>query len=278
MPASTLPSGRKLGNRKRSYDSKRLFFNHYLDRKAVVPPSVALDMSVAPLIVANPWIMTSMLCNGPSPSNPPQIPDGIGCCWWAAAARRAATAAASVGKLLWTSEADMIKAVLQGYASTGFDINNATATDQGTDPTEGDAYMKSTGLLCSDGTYVKVATTLSVNPQDWNEVMLAFQVSAGNLRIGVNFPQAWETAAVWDQTSSPSAGGHEIPGYSNLKVTPAGIWIRSWGEGRILTSAGLSQNGQDVSIDVTLDQLGPGGINIAGFDNAAVIADIQVTP
>src|SRR5208282_4993942 len=242
MLASTLPSGCKLGNRKRSYDSKRLFFNHYLDRKVVVPPSVALDMSVAPLIVANPWIMTSMLCNGPSPSNPPQIPDGIGCCWWAAAARRAATAAASTGKLLWASEADMIKAVLQGYASTGFDLNNASATDQGTDPTQGWAFVKSTGLWCSDGSYDKIGATLGVNVQDFEEVMIAFELAAGNCSIGVNFPSDWETADVWDETTSSWVGGHQIHPYSDLTLTPAGILIDSWGQGHILTPAGLSQN------------------------------------
>ena len=290
----TLPSGRKLGNRKPSYDPHRLFFNHYLDRKVVVPPSVALDMSVAPLILANLWIMTDMIGNGPDPlmvavlmaapfnldkATAQSIAStGLGNCWWAAAVRRAAIAAASVGKLIFASSADMLRAALIGYMSTGWNPTDSANTDQGTDPTQGNAYMKSTGLLCSDGSYAKVATSLSVNPQDWNEVMLAFQISGGNLRTGVNFPQDWETAAVWDQTSSPSVGGHEIPGYSNLRLTPAGILIRSWGEGHIITPAGLAQNAQDVSIDVTLDQLGPGGINVAGFSNADVIADVQATP
>lgn len=222
-----LPSGRKLGNRKASFNAKKLWFAKYVNRSILkttaIPP--ALDMSKSPLIAQNPFIMDSMLANGPSASNPPQIPNGVGDCFWAAAVRRAAIAAASEGKLLWTSEADMVKAALQGYASTGFDIDNPDATDQGTDPTQGFAFLSSTGLWCSDGTYDKQTIQLAVNPGDFDEVTLAFNVGAGNICIGVNFPSAWDSSNVWDSTTSPIEGGHEIPLYSDLKISPKGIML-----------------------------------------------------
>ena len=271
----TIIGGRRLGNNRRSFTPKRLSIGRFLNRSTVAVPAVPLDVSVSPIVVANPWIMASMLCNGPSPTNPPQIPNGIGDCWWAAAARRAALAAASVGRQLWASEADMIKAVLQGYASTGFDLNNPDQTDQGTDPTQGDAFMKSTGLLCSDGSYDKIGATLGVNPKDLEEVYIAFNLAAGNMTVGVSFPEAWETADVWDQNNSAIVGGHEIAAWSDLLITPRGIQIDSWGEKHDLTEAGLAMFGTDITINITPDAFGPGSTNIAGFDVEALQAALK---
>lgn len=276
-----LPSGRHLGNLRASYNPKRLFLAKYIDRSRFragvpAPPTVPLDMSVSPLLQQNPWIMTGMFANGPDDQAPASISGtGIGDCFWVAAARRAAIAAASVDKLLWTSYADMLKAVLQGYASTGFDINNPSATDQGTDPTQGFAYLSSTGLLLSDGTYDKQSVQLGVNPQDFEELTIAFELSAGNISIGVNFPSAWDSSAVWDETNSSIEGGHEIPLFSDLNVTPKGIKLDSWGEIIVITPAGLSQQCTQCTAIIDPDSFGPGGTNIAGFDVQQLQDDLK---
>jgi len=279
----------KLGNRRRSFNPRRLALGRFLNRSRVTLPAVPLDLSVSPLVVANPWIMGGMLCNGPDPlavnvlmstfgldlTTAQDVSQGLGDCWWAAAARRAALAAATTGKLLFTSYADMLKAALLGYTSTGWNPKDSASTDQGTDPTEGDAYMESTGLLCSDGTYDKIGTTLSVNPKDLEEVYIAFNLAAGNMTVGVNFPQDWETADVWDQANSSIVGGHEIAAWSDLLITPRGIQIDSWGQQHDITEAGLAQMAQDITINIGADQLGPGKINIQGFDNDALLAALK---
>jgi hypothetical protein len=285
-----LASGKHLGNRRRTFDPNRLHFSRFVNRSTINVPSVPLDVSVSPIVVANPWIVNGMFCNGPDPATVPvlmaapfnldqataqSVAQGLGDCWRAAAVRRAALAAATVGKLLWTSYADALKACLISYMETGWNPRNSAATDQGTDPTEGDASMIKTGLLCSDGTYDKIGATLAVNPKDLEEVYIAFNLAAGNATIGVNFPSAWESGSTWDQTNSPIVGGHEICATSNLLVTPRGIKIRSWGEEKDITEAGLAQMGQDVTINIGVDQLGPGKINISGFDNDALIAALK---
>ena len=279
---------RKLGNRKATYNPKRLFLAKYVDRSKISVPTLPVDMSVSPLIAANPWIMNGMLMNGPDPDAVPALisafgldqstaqdiaANGLGICWWACAARRAAIAAASTGKLIYTSYADMVKSALMGYTSTGWNPKNSAATDQGTDPTQGYAYMKSTGLWVSDGTYNKHTAQLSVDPKDFEAVMIAFNIGIG-LNFGINFPQDYESATVWDVTSSPVVGGHEIPGFSNLSIKPTGIEVNSWGENIIFTAAGIAQQCTDLFAIIDPDQFGPGGTSIAGFDSAQMLADL----
>ena len=276
-----LPSGRHLGNRRASYNPHRLFLAKYIDRSRFragvpAPQTVPLDMSVSPILQANPWIMTGIFANGPDDQAPASIAStGIGDCFFVAAARRAAVSAASVNKLLWTSYADMLKAVLQGYASTGFDINNPSATDQGTDPTQGFAYLSSTGLLLSDGTYDKQGVQLGVNPQDFEEVVIAFELSAGNITIGVNFPSAWDSSSIWTETTSSIEGGHEIPLFSDLNVTPKGMKLNSWGEVIVITPAGLAQQCIQCTAIIAPDSFGPGGTNVSGFDTEQLQADLK---
>jgi hypothetical protein len=283
---------RKLGDRTPSYNPNRLFIAKYIDRSTVSVPTLPVDMSVAPLIVANPWIMSGMLLNGPDDAAVAVLmavfgidqataqaiaTQGLGDCFYAAAVRRAAIAAASVGKLLWTSYADMLKAALLGYTSTGWNPKNSAQSDQGTDPTQGFAQLKATGLLCSDGSYDKQTIQLGVNPADFEELMIAFNLSAGNMSFGINFPSDYESAKEWGVSTGAIVGGHQIAGYSNLIVTPRGIKIDSWGEEIDFTDAGIAQNCSQCTVILSPDQFGPGGTNIAGFDSEQMLANIQVT-
>src|SRR5208282_5972197 len=102
---------------------------------------------------------------------------------------------------------------------------------------------------------------------DFEEVLIAFNIAAGNLSVGVNFPEAWESATVWDTTTSTVVGGHQIPAFSDLSVTPAGIEIDSWGEKIVLTQGGLATQASDVTIVLDPSAFGPGGTAISGFDS-----------
>lgn len=277
----------KLGKRRASYNPKKLWIGKYINKSVIsVPATLPLNMSVD--ATGNySYIMTAMMANGPDPLAPAAIaPFGIGDCFWAASVRRAALAALSVGKVLFTSEQDMVNAALDGYASTGWKIAQTDAhgnnpTDNGTDPTQGFAWLQNTGLLCSDGTRDKISSAIAVNPADFEELIIAFNLSAGNMMIGIAFPEAWEDAAIWDETTSPIDGGHEIPAYSDLSLTPIGIQIDTWGNAapgpRIITPAGLNQQADQVTAIIALDSFGPGGTTIAGFDSEQMLADIQAT-
>lgn len=281
----------KLGLNPKSYDPNELFLKDYVDRSTIqIPVTQPLDLTASPLVIQNPWIVGGMILNGPDPlavavlmavfgldQTPAQAiaATGLGCCFWAAAVRRAAFAAASVGRLLWKSYADMLKAALLGYTSTGWDPNNSAMTDLGTDPTQGFARLKAIGLLCSDGTYDKGGIPLSVNWNDPGEMQIAYQLTSG-LMTGVKFPGAWEFDNEWDVTTSPIEGEHEIPAISDVKILPDGsIEVDSWGTKRVITAAALAVDCTQMTIIVAPDAFGPNGKSIQGFDSEQMLSDAQ---
>jgi hypothetical protein len=269
----------KLGRLKPSYNPKRLHIAKYINRSTIhVADTLPLDMS-ADLTADRSYILTAMMANGPDPLAPASIAgEGVGDCVWAASVRRMALSALSMGVIIWKNEQDMVNAALDGYASTGFDIQNPGPTDQGTDPTQAFKWLQTVGLLGSDGQRHKIAAAIGVNPQDWEEVQIAFNL-CGGLSIGINFPAAWQDSPVWDTTTSAIEGGHEIPAYSDLKLSQTGILIDTWGNSapgpRIITPAGLAQLCDQLTAVISPEMFGPGGIDVAGFDTEQLQADIQ---
>ena len=269
----------KLGRNKPTYDPKRFHIAKYINRSTIhVSDTLPLDIS-ADVGADRSYILTAMMANGPDPLAPASIRDtGVGDCVFAASVRRMALSALSVGVVIWKNEQDMVNAALDGYASTGFDINDPQNTDKGTDPTQAFKWLQTVGLLGSDGQRHKIAAAIGVNPQDWEEVQIAFNL-CGGLSLGVNLPKDWEDNLIWDATSSPIVGGHEIPAYSDLKLNPAGILIDTWGNAapgpRIITPAGLAQNCDQLTAVISPEMFGPGGTDVAGFDSEQLQADIQ---
>jgi hypothetical protein len=58
------------------------------------------------------------------------------------------------------------------------------------------------------------------------------QTLFGATTIGINLPQAWTTAAVWDVTSSRSAGGHDV---TPIDYDEKGVYVSSWGRIYLIT-------------------------------------------
>ncbi len=299
MSVPRLRSGRALGRNAESYNPHKVWLASVLDRSrfrmkaGATPATVPLDMSASPIVIAYPWIMGGMFLNGPDPQAVSVLMAvfglsqaqaeaiaavGLGDCFWAAATRRAAIAAASVGKLLWTTYSDALKACLLGYASTGWLATNSAATDNGTDPTQGFSYLSTTGLWLSAGTSDKQSVQIAVNPADFEELTIAFNLSAGNLSFGINFPSNYDTATTWDVSNSPIAGQHEIAAFSNLNVKPNGIEIDSWGERIVFTAGGIAQNCVQCTAVLDLDSLGAGGANVQGLDFQQIQDALQAQP
>lgn len=258
----------KLGRNPVIYDPYRKFLAKYLNRSIVkLPTTVALDLS------KDPKVVDGMLFNGPDPLNPPQVSGGAGCCFWSASLRAAVARANSAGKVFDLTEAWAVASVIEAYSKcTGFDVNNAANTDNGTDPGQGFTYLTNVGIRLQDGTYDKIGPHVSVNAKDIEEVYIAHNLFGG-LYVGVQFPGAWEDADVWDITSSEIEGGHEIVCLSDVSVTPNGIVIDSWGMKRVITAAALAQYCDQLTAVVDPAFFGPNGIAINGFDAEQLAAD-----
>ncbi len=284
----------KLGQLPPEPDPKAKLLKNYLDRKAITPPATEpIDMSK--YAAKYDYVMTAMMANGPDPVAPLKIaPFGVGDCVFAAAVRFAALEGLSRGRVLFKNAADMCTAALDGYASTGWDINQTDSqgnnpTDQGTIPNRAFKWLQTKGLLCSNGSRHKFGPMLQVNPLDFAEVIIAMNIAQG-IMIGVNFPAAWDNSPIWDVTNTPLEGGHEIPGYSDLKLTTSGIQIDTWGNAapgpRIITPGGLAQQCNQLTVIIDPLEFGFGrhgkkangkrrrGRNIEGFNHAQWLADV----
>jgi hypothetical protein len=96
----------------------------------------------------------------------------------------------------------------------------------------------------------------------------------GSLTLGVNLPEAWTQAAVWDVTSSRVVGGHDI---CTCGYTPQGVQVCSWGRVYTITWPAFTSTrwleecyvllGPDWTGD---DRLAPSGVNVD-----ALVADLQ---
>ncbi|HUO04399.1 MAG TPA: hypothetical protein VMU16_04280 [Candidatus Binataceae bacterium] len=248
----------------------RLHFAKYANRSTIKLPDTK------PLNIGYSNVVPGMLCNGPDLLNPPEIPYGIGCCFWAAAVRAAFARGVSIGKYQGHSltEPWAVASVIEGYTGgAGFNINDPSNTDNGTDPDKGFAYLQKVGVKMPDGTYDKLGTPVAVNPRDWEEVLIAHNLFGG-LYVGVQFPGDWEDAPIWDVSSSPIEGGHEICSLSDVGIDPAGIQIDTWGMSRIITPAALAQFCDQLTCVVDPAFFDPtSGKAINGFDAEQLRAD-----
>ncbi len=101
-------------------------------------------------------------------------------------------------------------------------------------------YMKSKGFLAGGKRYT-IDGYVSV---DWRskELTQAAVALLGAGSIGINLPNAWTSAAVWDVTNTAIVGGHDVSpcGYGVPKVvatTQEGVVISSWGRLYLITWA-----------------------------------------
>ena len=257
----------KLGRNPVQY-RRRLHLAKYINRSVVKLPATV------PLSLESSLVNPGMLANGPDPLNPPQIVNGVGCCFWAAALRAAVARKNSAGASMDLTGAWAVASVLAAYSgATGFNLDDPNDTDQGTDPDQGFSYLQNTGIQLEDGTFDKIGVPVAVDPTDFDLVLIAHNLFGG-LYVGVQFPGAWENADVWDATSSPIEGGHEIPSLNDVSLSPEGIQIDSWGTLRIITPAGLAQQCDQLTVTIDPGFFGPSGTAINGFDAEQLQADI----
>jgi len=107
-------------------------------------------------------------------------------------------------------------------------------------------YLKRDGMLMN-GVRHKIDEYVPIDHTNKDLVKAAIY-AFGNLTLGINLPNAWLNAAIWDTTSTRIVGGHDVQsvGYSELPqvvgYTAAGVKISSWGRTYIITWAAFLSN------------------------------------
>lgn len=258
----------KLGKTPARKAAKRLWLSKYLDRSRFrIDAAPNRDFSVSAVAADNDaW--TGALGN-----------DQYGCCFWAASFRALMLKLANAGSLTNISAVDATNCVLTAYAkATGFnpnaplDTNGNNPTDNGTDALAGMNWLQQNGFILPDQSVHKIGPFAWVNPQDFEGLLLAHNLFEG-LYIGVEFPNSWMDAEVWDVPTDPIVGGHEICGYSDLAIIPQGIEVNSWGTSRIITVAALAKCADEIAVAISPEMFGPNGNSIVGFDLEQLMAD-----
>ena len=96
----------------------------------------------------------------------------------------------------------------------------------------------------------------------------------GPVDLGVNLPEGWEQASVWDVSTAGSdiAGGHCI---TAVGYTDAGPLIVSWGQVFTLTWAGWDAYVEEAHVLLSRDALTAAGKDADGVDWAGLQQDMQ---
>ncbi|HZP46300.1 MAG TPA: hypothetical protein VFB15_11685 [Candidatus Binataceae bacterium] len=202
--------------------------------------------------------------------------DQYGDCFWAMAAHAFMTWNANAGrKVEFTTDA-----VLDAYcAYLGIPRSQLNdQTDNGTVMLDGLKFLRTTGIKDSAGNYHKIGAFAAVNPKDQREVQVALDVF-GELLIGVEFPQSWMDATIWDVTASPIEGGHAINGIARdlLNAPAKGINIDTWGtDDRWITWPAIAKYCDEMYVTIPPDWLQANGKAPSGFDAAALQRDLDI--
>lgn len=142
-------------------------------------------------------------------------------------------------------------------------------------------YMRSHGLPFA-GKLHKIDGYVACDWRKQDEVKAAIYLMPA-CSIGLNLPQAWTSAAVWDVTNTPIVGGHDVclVGYDSR-----GVQIASWGRIYTITWAAFTSTKWLEEMWVMLapdwyndDQLAPNGVDVAQLKaDLAMIGQGQLPP
>jgi len=216
-----------------------------------------------------------MLGNGPDPSNPPAIPNGVGDC---------AIAGPYHAEMLWNAVAGKsinvnTTTVVNTYSEvTGYVLGD-DSTDRGSNVDQVSNYWHNTGLVDADGNLHKIDAWANLTPGNMKELLYAIYLF-DVVGIGVQFPNEWMVALnegqVWDAISNPSVeGGHYILGVGSVG---GNIDVITWGQEQRLTPAGYRQFCDEAVVYVSRERLLASGKDLNGFDIDQLMADFAALP
>jgi hypothetical protein len=236
---------------------------HYLT--AELPP--------APVIVdrASKVSQWPMYLNGPDPSNPPDIPDGVGDCTCATVGHEIEAWTAYASAEVTLAQAD----ILALYEAVGGYVPGDPATDNGCEIQDVLAYWRSTGV----GGH-KIAAYAALGDPANLALMKQCLQTFGTVYLGINCPQSAESqfsaGEVWSVVpGSPNAGGHAIP-LQRWDDAPLGdMEIVTWGSLQRMTLEFATTYIEEAWVPVSADWLTARGDTITGIDLAQLESDLS---
>jgi hypothetical protein len=224
-----------------------------------------------------------MLGNGPDPSNPPQIPQGVGDC---------AIAGPFHAEMLWNAVGGKhvnvnTACTLDMYSAiTGWDPNNSANTDRGSNVDDVSNYWQKTGLTDADGKVHKIDAWCSLTPGSLEELKYAIYLT-DVVGIGLQFPLEWMQATgnggTWEYIDNPNIeGGHYVLGvgwFCNSSSAGEGyIDLITWGQQQMMSPAGYAEFNDESVAYFSTERLLASGKDLNGFDYQQLLADFHALP
>lgn len=243
-----------------SHARPRLYVDDFLTG---VKPGGPVEIDYYSQVPAFPMDM-----NGPDPSNPGQIPDGIGICGWAGPDHiQMAWNQYAHGKCAsWGNDT-----LLQLYGATGGYVLGDASTDNGTRLQDNLDYWRKEGVNGD-----KILFFGALRPGSWFRAERVAALRAfGGILLGHSWPESAETQFPGPLTyvpSSPAAGGHctvqlgELTGMNEVRdccwgqIVPAstGFLLHTVVEAWVIGSSDFIEvNGRN-----------PSGVDLAGMNEA----------
>lgn len=135
-------------------------------------------------------------------------------------------------------------------------------------------YLRNTGFPDDAGALHKIDGYVSVDWTNKLQTQIALDLF-GALTLGIQLPEAWTNASIWDVTNSRIVGGHDV---TSLGYNAQGIQISSWGRIYTITwNAFVSRNWLDeLYVPLAPDWYGADKKAPSGFNADALKADLAM--
>jgi hypothetical protein len=233
-------------------------------------PPVPATMDVDRASNVGDW---PMYCNGPDPSNPPEIPDGVGDC---TIAERCHSFSAQRVYAGFPEPSFHSSTVIQRYSQWGGYVLGDESTDNGCDPTVVLQGCVTEGIPDINGRSHRLAAWAAFGDPTNLQLMAQVLYTFGTVAIAGEIAQAQEDQFVngqpWQyEQGSPDLGGHMFC-LQRRAFGGTGInKVATWGELQAATRKFMRLQIREAYAVVSEDWLTANGTSVQGFDMGALL-------
>jgi hypothetical protein len=225
-----------------------------------------------------------MLDNGPDPTAPSPLSQGVGDCTIADSAHQEMLRTANVGTI-WIPTVDQVLglyAVIQGYTGNPADVNAVAAyleqNDNGADELTVIQYLTRTGW---NGR--KLDGHANLDPTQLDQLKWAVCLF-GASRLGLNLPDSamdqFNNGQPWDYVAGAQLdGGHDVP---LVKYDASTYYVVTWGQLQPVTPAFMTAKYSDgtpyveeAHAELALDWMNAAGTTPSNLDLAQLVSDLS---
>jgi hypothetical protein len=264
------PAGRR-GMLPRDTSKHALTFESYLYDQAALP--------AAPLTVDRMTKVASfpMYCNGPDPSNPPQIPDGIGDCTCAGILHAISCMSAFSGRIPGGAVFDNNAAVSLYSAASGYVLGNES-TDNGATLASVCNVLMNVGVEDVTGEVHKLVAWCEVGDVTDNTLRKQILNLTGTVYMGFAMPTTAEEDfenGLPFTPGGPGEDGHCMVEQYYTDVIDDQTLI-TWGAEQKANEAWMRKYTTEAIVLISEDWIEVNGDSIGGFDMQQLIADMAL--